>query len=335
MNKRFCWLGILLIVGMMTASFAWGADPTERLAGNWVGDPDTALEKQGMKEQKDDPSVKMMVQMLSGMTFDFLPGEIRMEMTMMGEKQEITVPYKVVEHTDHTITIKNLGGPKEGAVSEILFLDDNHIEIVEGGNRARATYLKRAEDNADASAPAVNEPVAQETVEDLVPPPPPRFVVILPEQIDTEWYWYYYTEVSQNIVQAAVEKKLIRAGYDVIDLRTAATFRDEESIERLMQKRNAIDKATALGADYLILGSATATKMSHDVAYGVNVFRETANINARLIRVQDGQILDIAEADATAGGQAQKAAGQEALKDAGKKLAKELLSIVEEKVGEP
>jgi hypothetical protein len=54
-----------------------------------------------------------------------------------------------------------------------------------------------------------------------------------------------------------------------------------------------------------------------------------------LIRVQDGQILDIAEADATAGGQAQKAAGQEALKDAGKKLAKELLYIVEDKVGEP
>ena len=42
-----------------------------------------------------------------------------------------------------------------------------------------------------------------------------RFLVLLPERIDVEWFWYYYTDEAQHIVQSAVEKSLVRAGFDL------------------------------------------------------------------------------------------------------------------------
>ncbi|MBU0678332.1 MAG: hypothetical protein KJ626_09455 [Verrucomicrobia bacterium] len=155
-------------------------------------------------------------------------------------------------------------------------------------------------------------------------PAVPRILVILPEQVDVEWFWYHYTAQSQHIVQTAIEQELVRAGFDLVDVSAAEGAKAYGSIDALLNKDNAIKLAKELGAQYVIIGQASAVRASHDVAYGVNVYRSEAVASAKIIRVEDGKILDVVEIDADAGGQSQRTAGRDALKDAGKSLAKEV-----------
>ena len=352
----------ILIACMATtfAAMAMEQGITSQLLGNWVGDSDSAIEKMGLDTNAtEDPTVKMMTAMLSGIKAKFTPDSVILDINMMGKTDQITTHYEVLETGDNSITIKNLDGQKKDTISIISFTTDDTIEIAEGNNKNQITYLRRAgtETPETEIAPPVEETVVTETVEEVpviaeeiietpvvaeeaiveeptaieedATPEVPRVMVILPEQIDTEWYWYFYTEISQNIVQAAVEKALVRAGIDVIDLKTINMFHDQGDINRLWDKSFTVNKAKEAGAAYIILGRATATKMSHDVAYGVNVFRSSTEITARLVRVSDGKILAVEDASATAGGQGQKAAGQDALKEAGKDIARKLTREVE------
>jgi hypothetical protein len=162
----------------------------------------------------------------------------------------------------------------------------------------------------------------------------PTFVVFMPEQIDTEWFWYYYTETAQHIVQAAVEKELVRAGFNVIDI-SMVSFEDDADLESLWKPGFALKKAKELNADFVVIGRATASRMSHNVAYGVNVYRSSAEITARLIRVEDGKVVAVEDASSDAGGQAQKPAAQAALKEAGKDIAKAIRYAAERTVQQP
>jgi hypothetical protein len=154
----------------------------------------------------------------------------------------------------------------------------------------------------------------------------PKFVVFLPEQIDMVWYWYFYTEEQQHIVQSAVEKALMKCNYEVIDLSLADLFTDSGSIAEVTSPREAVKKAAQLGATYAIIGKASATMTSRDVAYGVNVVRSSAEAEAKVIRVSDGKVMALEEASSQGGGQAQKAAAQGALKEAGARLGSKLCS---------
>ncbi|MFH0881027.1 MAG: hypothetical protein V2A34_15030 [Lentisphaerota bacterium] len=156
--------------------------------------------------------------------------------------------------------------------------------------------------------------------------PAPSFVVFLPEQIDTIWYWYYFTEEQQCIVQGLVEKALLRAGYDIIDLSMANLDDENYTIEQVTSPREAVKLAKQLGATYAIVGKASATMASRDVAYGINVVRSAAEASARIIRVSDGKVMAIEESSSKGGGQAQKIAAQGALKEAGGVLAARLCS---------
>ncbi|HBA84375.1 MAG TPA: hypothetical protein DCZ95_09810 [Verrucomicrobia bacterium] len=156
----------------------------------------------------------------------------------------------------------------------------------------------------------------------------PKFVVFLPEQIDTVWYWYYYTEEEQHIVQSAVEKALLKCNYEVIDLSLADLFSDDGSVAEIASPREAVKKAAKLGATYAIIGKASANQTSRDVAYGVNVVRSSAEVEAKIVRVSDGKIMAIEEASSQGGGQAQKAAAQGALKEAGARVGSKLCSTL-------
>lgn len=149
----------------------------------------------------------------------------------------------------------------------------------------------------------------------------PKFVVLLPEQIDRQWFWFYYTEEAQHIVQSAVEKALIDAGLDVMDL---TSMDAAGSINDVISKDAAVRKAASMGADYAIVGTAVADKKSEGAAYGVTVIRATATITARIIRVKDGKILAVEEAAAEEGGQALKGASRDALQKAGRDIARKL-----------
>lgn len=196
------------------------------------------------------------------------------------------------------------------------------IPAVDATPEAEAAPLPEPEPTLEAAPEVPAEPpAAVETTK------APRFVVILPERIDNIWFWFYYTDESEHVVQSSVEKALVRAGIDVVDISAANVFGDG-TIEGLLGKDTAVAKARQLGADYVILGSATASKSSESVAYNVTVIRANASVTAKIVRVSDGKIMNVVDATAMEGGQAVMAAGREALKKAGKSIGDQLVGAI-------
>lgn len=186
----------------------------------------------------------------------------------------------------------------------------------------------RAQDFSKLEAELSVEKPAEKTAEKPAEKPAeqaaPKFLVILPEEVDGIWYWSYFTTESQHIVQSAVEKKLVDAGLDVVDLSTLKMNKNG-SLDALMGTSGAVAQAKEAGAAYVIVGKATAVNGGTSVAYGLTVTRMAANLTAKIVRVSDGKVLKVVEASANEGGQGMRAAGQAALKKAGASLASDLV----------
>ncbi len=194
--------------------------------------------------------------------------------------------------------------------------------------------LARAEEPAveapTAPAPAeTNAVAAPAPASEAATAPAAKIVVILPEQVDTEWFWYYYSDTSQHLVQSRVESALTRAGFDVIDVATLKKLEREGSLENVTSTAGARKIAQDAGATYVIVGKATAVKAGQGDAYGVPVIRSQAEITARIIRVSDGKVIESAEASAQKGGQAPRTASQEALKTAGEQIGRKLAAALQ------
>ncbi len=204
-------------------------------------------------------------------------------------------------------------------------------------------WSARAEDAATEPAVEAAAPVAEAApaVEPAAPAaqpapaaeatpaaPAPKVVVFLPEQVDTEWFWYYYSDTAQHLVQTRIEQALIRAGFEVVDLASIKKLESDGSIDRITSNAGARELALAAGATYAIVGNATAVKASQVAAYGVTVIRSNAEITARILRISDGKVVEATEASAQKGGQAARAAGQKALKAAGDQIARKLAAAL-------
>ena len=183
----------------------------------------------------------------------------------------------------------------------------------------------------EVPAPAEPAVVEEAPAQAEVPPPPPlvikpgiRLVVFMPEQIDVEWFWYYYTTESQYFVQGAVEKALVAEGFDVIDVAGQAMFQEEGDIKNVMNQGQAVKLAQKLGASHLVIGKANAISGGNSVAYGISVYRSSSDAMAKVVSIADGKVLSTEEASAKGGGQSQRMAAQEALKEVGDSLARKL-----------
>lgn len=157
-----------------------------------------------------------------------------------------------------------------------------------------------------------------------------KFVVIIPERIEQFWYWYYYTDVAQYLVQSEVEKALIRNNVEIIDLTLVDVFQRRVSFSEFLTPQFARSKAKELGASFLITGKAIATEISYNVAYGINVYRSSADITAKVIRVSDGKVMAVVNAEAKAGSESSLSASRDALKEAGKEIGLKLADVVKE-----
>lgn len=187
-----------------------------------------------------------------------------------------------------------------------------------------------AQEQEPLAVEATNAPAPEQAAP--TPPPPPRIAIIVPEQVDGEWYWFDYGGGQQHLVQNAVEKAAVGAGFEIIDV---ANIGGRISLDDLIQPKTAAAKGAELGADYVIVGKATASKASEGSAYGVNVVRANAEITVRLVRVSDGKVLAVDDATAQAGGQATKAAGQAALKQAGQDAARKMVRALRQHAPAP
>ena len=186
---------------------------------------------------------------------------------------------------------------------------------------------------AVAADTASTTPVASvETPAAPEPAPAPRIAVIMPEQVDGDWYWFDAGAGQQHLAQTAFEKTVVSAGYEILDV---ANIGGRLSWDELINPKTATAKGRELGADYVIAGKATASKSSEGSAYGVNVIRARAEITARLVRVSDGKVLAVEDGVGDAGGQAVKAASQEAIKKAAPPVARKLVSALRKAVPAP
>ncbi len=156
----------------------------------------------------------------------------------------------------------------------------------------------------------------------------PRVMVILPERIDVDWYWYYYTVESQHLVQTKVEQELLDAGYELVDLEAGRGLPDETSIPALLRTRSALKTARALKAEILVLGQGEAIHASHSVAYGLNVYRSTAEITVKILRVADGKVLAVLDVTETHGAESQRAAAHNTLREAGRSLGEKIVQVL-------
>ncbi|MBU1694369.1 MAG: hypothetical protein KJ726_09530 [Verrucomicrobia bacterium] len=179
---------------------------------------------------------------------------------------------------------------------------------------------------------ATLQAVAEETMPSVEVAPEPQaampsatqtFAVFLPERIERVWFWYAYTEEIQHIVQSAVEKALLNAGLQVVDV-SSMTLPEQGDLNQVMSPQQVVRWGAAAGASYIIMGTATADPQSEGTAYGQRVVRATANISARIIRVSDSRIMSVQDATALMGGQALPAASREALKKAGEDIGRKL-----------
>jgi len=208
-----------------------------------------------------------------------------------------------------------------------VFAQESETMVAEFDDDAAVVIQDEAEaavENGSTDMMAVEESNAEapSAIQEEAPAPrAPTFVVILPERIDHDWYWILYSDTSQHIVQSAVEKALIRAGMNVIDLQTATLPSFGNDMMQLQSIAYAVKAGRQLKADYVISGQATAVKASEGIAYGVNVVRTQAEVTAKIIRVSDGRILEVEDASMLEGGQSVQAAGQTALKKAGTQVA--------------
>ena len=201
---------------------------------------------------------------------------------------------------------------------------------------APAAATPAAATNAPAESTPTPAPAATPAAAPAATPAPTaKFLVILPENIDHQWSWFFGTDERQHVVQSAIEKALLLAGLEVVDVSAAsAVFGDSANVEQLLSKDAAVQKANQLNATYVIVGSATADKASESEAYGVHVVRYNAEITAKIVHVSDGRIIGVEEASANTGGGGQMSAGREALKKAGNEIAGKLARAAKAAAGQ-
>lgn len=164
---------------------------------------------------------------------------------------------------------------------------------------------------------------------------PARILVILPEQIDIEWFWYHYSVSNEMQVQTAVEKQLLRDGYDLVDVRTADSFDETLDIESVTERSTGFRLARELNADYLILGQTFSVPAGESNIYGVKVHRANADVTARVFRIPDEQLVDVVSVNVTEGDQSARTAARNALKEAGKQAGRSLRNVLRNDLERP
>ena len=130
-------LALSLTAKPAAAKPAAAGSPVARLAGKWAGDVD-ALKKQN-PEIEQNPMAKMIFAMLAGMKVEFTADTMIAE--VMGKSKR--VKFKVLSSTPNGLVIEAREGKKKGKRTQITFVDDNHISLLEQGKSGPAMVLRR------------------------------------------------------------------------------------------------------------------------------------------------------------------------------------------------
>lgn len=156
-----------------------------------------------------------------------------------------------------------------------------------------------------------------------------KVILLISEQnISSSQRAWWASEVDLSTSEAAVTKKLIAAGLDVLEPSILNKVIKQDRAFRLVDLSEA--KSVKLGnlskADYVILGKAVASSGSKvPQSSMVSCF---ANITAKLIRVKQGKVIAYLDASGNSAHMDVISGGREALSNAGEDLGDKIIGAL-------
>lgn len=156
-----------------------------------------------------------------------------------------------------------------------------------------------------------------------------KVILLISEQnISSAQRAWWASEVDLSTSEAAVTKKLIAAGLDVLEPSSLNKVIKQDRAFRLVDLSEA--KSVKLGnlskADYVILGKAVASSGSKvPQSSMVSCF---ANITAKLIRVKQGKVIAYLDAPGNSAHMDVISGGREALSNAGEDLGDKIIGAL-------
>jgi len=161
-----------------------------------------------------------------------------------------------------------------------------------------------------------------------------KVILLISEQnIEGPQKAWWASEVDLSATEAAVAKKLIEQGYEIIEpSQLYKTIKEKPAFRMLnLGQEDSIDLGKKAKADYIVLGKAVASS-------GGNVPQSSmrscfANITAKLIRASDGKIIAYLDASGNTTHMDVITGGKEALVSGGQDLADKILDALNKAKG--
>ena len=144
---------------------------------------------------------------------------------------------------------------------------------------------------------------------------------------------WWASEVDLSTIEATVAKKLLEAGYEILEPSNITKVIKQNKAFRLVDISE--EKSVKLGnlakADYVVLGKAVASSGSKvPQSSMVSCF---ANVTARLIRVKDGKVIAYLDASGNSAHMDVITGGREALANSGDDLVMKLIDALKNEGG--
>jgi len=155
-----------------------------------------------------------------------------------------------------------------------------------------------------------------------------KVILLISEQnIGRPQMAWWANEVDLSITEATIAKRLIEAGYEVLEPSSLAKVVNQRRAFRMVELSEAqsVELGNLSQADYVVLGKAVASS-------GGNVPQSNlrscfSNLTAKLIRVRDGKVIAYLDASGSSAHMDVITGGREALSNAAEQLA---IKIIEE-----
>jgi len=149
----------------------------------------------------------------------------------------------------------------------------------------------------------------------------PRVMVMLREFFEDPVYGADFQK-GGAVAQTAVEKELLRLDFPLVDRGQTGEINERDVHTAFDDPAKAAALGRRFGAEIVIVGEATSAEMDRSMPHGVAVYHCDAQISARAIKTDTGQLIaseSVTSGRVVKGGRA--TAAKEALRVAGEKLA--------------
>ncbi len=156
-----------------------------------------------------------------------------------------------------------------------------------------------------------------------------RILLLISEQnIEGPRTRWWLSEVDLSATEAAIARRLIARGYEIIDPSVMDNIIKQKPAFRYTDLSNEkpIELGNLSGADYVIVGKAVASAGSKVISSNLTSY--FANISARLVRVKDGKIIGYLSSSGKSVHMDPITGGKNALIKAADNLAPKIINIL-------